>query len=49
MLFKLLRGLIDALEGVTRLLFGGARRAIDLAERRRRGGAGETSEVQDGP
>ncbi|MGH2849922.1 MAG: hypothetical protein ACRDLP_04835 [Solirubrobacteraceae bacterium] len=48
MLFKLLRGLIDAVEGATRLLFGGARRLVDMLERRS-GGARDTSEPGDGP
>jgi hypothetical protein len=48
MLFKLLRGLIDVVEGATRLVFGGARRLVDSLERRR-GGATDTSEPSDGP
>ena len=48
MLFKLLRGLIDVVEGATRLLFAGARRLVDSLERRS-GGATRSSEPGDGP
>jgi hypothetical protein len=46
MVFKLLRGLIDALEGVTRLVFGAARRLVDMLERRTEREPETSSEVR---